>query len=343
MTIDLHTGDSLAVLRTLPSSSVHCCVTSPPYFWQRDYGIEGQLGLEDTLEEYIDKLTAIFAEVRRVLRPDGTLWLNIGDTYTTRSTSAHRQGTTITGGKARTTPRSGVLQGLKPKELIGVPWALAFALRAEGWWLRSENIWAKLNPMPESVTDRPTRAHEQVFLLSKSETYYYDRKAIEEPVTGNAHNRGGGGVGGKAQPPGTTKQSRGRNKYNASFSRAVRELVQSRNKRSVWLLISEPTKDKHSAAFPTAVARNAILAGCPRGGVVLDPFCGRGTSGIVAVAHGRAFVGIDIDPDNIALSERNILDAAERKGVLSLELARRLKRVSAKPSQLGMLENMGGG
>lgn len=340
--LDLHAGDALTVLRTLKSGSAQCCVTSPPYFWQRDYGIDGQLGLEDTLGEYLDRLVAVFDEVRRVLHDDGTLWVNIGDTYTTRSTGAHRQGITITGHKARSTPRIGIPENLKAKELIGVPWALAFALRDSGWYLRAENIWAKLNPMPESVRDRTTRAHEQVFHFSKTATYYYDRAAIEEPVTGNARNRGGGAVGGKAQPRGTTPQSRGRQKYNTSFSRAVRELVQSRNKRSVWLLTSEPTRDKHAAAFPSALARNAVLAGCPRGGVVLDPFCGRGTTGIVALAHGRRFVGIDIDPANVELSRRNILDAAERKGVLSLELARVKVELRRGPAQLGMLAEEGG-
>jgi DNA modification methylase len=261
-------GDALEQLRTLPSSSAHCIVTSPPYFWLRDYGHEGQIGLEESVEKYIERLVAVFVECRRVLRDDGTLWLNIGDTYTTRSTGAHRQGITITGDKARSTPRVGTPQGLRPKELIGVPWLLAFALRTDGWILRAENIWAKRNPMPESMKDRTTRAHEQVFMFSKSESYYYDREAIKEPVTANAHNRGGGGVGGKAQPPGKTEQSRRRpkSKYNHGFNRSVTGLVEDRNKRSVWWLTSEPTRDAHSSAFPKALARTCVLAGCPEGG-----------------------------------------------------------------------------
>lgn len=330
-------GRALDRLRQLPSESVNVIVTSPPYFWLRDHGHDEQIGLEPTVDEYIAKLVAVFAEARRVLRADGTFWLNIGDTYTTRSTGAHRQGTTITGAKARSTPRVGTPQGLRPKELIGVPWRLAFALQADGWILRAENIWAKRNPMPESMKDRTTRAHEQVFHFSKSEHYFYDREAIKEPVTGFAHNRGGGGVGGKAQPPGTTKQSRRRpkSKYNHSFNRSVRDLVDDRNKRSVWLLTSEPTKDAHSSAFPTALARTCVLAGSQRGGVVLDPFCGRGTTGVVALAHGRSFIGIDLLPANAELAERNCFDAEERAGALTPDRRR------ARAVQLGLLASLG--
>lgn len=340
---ELHCGDSLAVLRTLPDDSVDCCVTSPPYFWQRDYGFAGQYGLEDTIEEYLENMVNVFAEVRRVLKPTGTLWLNIGDTYTTRSTGAHRQGVTITGKKARSTPRLGCPEELGEKELMGVPWRVAFALQHEGWYLRQDNIWGKLNPTPESVQDRSTRAHEYMFHFSKGPTYYYDKKATMEPVTGGAHSRGDGGVGGKAQPPGACRQSRGRNKYNFSFNRAVRELRDSRNRRSVWLLTSEPSKTKHSCPYPSALARNAILAGCPKGGIVIDPFCGSGTTGVVAVAHGRRFIGIDGDPAAVEESDERILDGAERKGVMTPVLARRKKKRTTAPAQMGLLAEVGHG
>lgn len=334
----VHCGESLAVLRTLPSSSVHCVVTSPPYFWLRDYEHDEQIGLEPDVDTYIARLVAVFAECHRVLRDDGNFFLNIGDTYTTRSRGAHGQGPIITGVKARSTPRLGTPSGFAPKELIGVPWMLAFALRREtGWIIRAENIWHKRNPQPESTKGRTTRAHEQVFHLTKLPDHFYDHEAVKEPVTGQAHNRGGGAVGGKGQPPGTTPQSRRRvrEKYNTSFDRAVRELVDDRNLRSVWTMVSEPTRDKHSSAFPRRLARNCILAGCPVGGVVLDPFAGRGTTGIVALAHGRSFVGVELVPEMAELARRNVLDSAERAGVLSLELA---KKVRHKPhQQLGLL------
>lgn len=328
----VHCGDSLAVLRTLPSSSVHCVVTSPPYFWLRDYEHADQIGMEESLGQYIAKLRAVFFECHRVLRDDGTLWLNIGDTYTTRSRGAHGQGPVITGVKARSTPRIGTPAGMQPKELIGVPWRVAFAIRRDGWILRAENIWHKRNPQPESTKDRTCRAHEQVFHFSKSYSYFYDYDAVKEPATGGAHARGERGGGPKMAQP---KQGRGRNKYNTSMSKAVRGIVDDRNLRSVWSMTSEPTRDKHSSAFPKRLARNCILAGCPRGGIVLDPFAGRGTTGIVALAHGRSFVGIELVPEMAELAQRNVLDSAERAGVLSLELA---KKIRHKPhQQLGLL------
>lgn len=294
-------GDCLLSLSAMPEQSVHCCVTSPPYYGLRDYGTEGQIGLEETPEQFIQKLVDVFREVRRVLRNDGTLWLNIGDSYNT-SNSGSQNGI----GKAygRNTDKAGnsrpcreatglkrqLCEGIKPKDMIGIPWMLAFALRADGWYLRQEIIWHKTNPMPESVRDRCTKAHEQIFLLSKSPRYYFDREAMKEPVSGTAKSRG------KGVTPKSSLNAFG-SKQNASFSAAVRGLVEQRNRRSVWTIPTRPYKGAHFATFPPALIEPCILAGCPIGGVVLDPFGGSGTSAGVAVAHGRSAIICELNSD----------------------------------------------
>lgn len=294
-------GDCLESLKKLPDQHVHCCVTSPPYFGQRDYGVEGQLGLEKTPMEYVEKLVAIFREVRRVLRDDGTLWLNLGDSY-----AANRSyQVPSTKGGAKHGPAQGVRgrgstvpDGLKPKDLIGIPWSVAFALREDGWWLRQDIIWNKPNAMPSSVTDRCTTAHEYIFLLAKSERYYYDHVAVQEPAVCN-HSSGNGFAG----------RQGGSEHLPMSGGHGTEEEWKPggmRNRRSVWTIPTRPFKGAHFAVFPPNLIEPCILAGCPRDGLVLDPFCGSGTTGVVALKHGRSFTGIELNPEYVKMATERI-------------------------------------
>lgn len=282
-------GNAMDSLRTLEPESVHTCVTSPPYYNLRDYGVAGQIGTEATVEEYIDKLVDVFREVRRVLRQDGTLWVNIGDSYATRSGA---QPPTNTRNSCGHTEKH-LPSGYKYKDLIGVPWLLAFALRADGWHLRQDIIWHKTNAMPESVRDRCTKAHEYIFLLTKSERYHFDAAAIREPcgTKGNARTFRGGGAytGGQSFQNGTCvrRESHGNSANNTG----------RRNKRSVWSIATAQFKAAHYATFPERLVEPCILAGCPEGGTVLDPFTGSGTTGVVAKHLHRNFIGIEINPE----------------------------------------------
>jgi DNA modification methylase len=277
-------------------------VTSPPYFGLRDYGHDGQIGLEETPDAFVAKLVEVFREVRRVLRDDGTLWLNLGDSYagpkgnTYKTTEDMRN---VMAGKVY-----GDAQGKawgQAKQLIGIPWRVAFALQSDGWYLRQDIIWHKPNPMPESVTDRCTKAHEYIFLLSKSSRYFYDAEAVaEESVDPESHN--------------------GRNKRNddkfvgqkfsdtrGGFSRIEQgKTYPTRNKRSVWTVTTQPYPGAHFATFPPKLIEPCILAGCPKGGVVLDPFMGAGTTALVAKDHNRRFIGIEINPDYVAICKKRI-------------------------------------
>lgn len=337
----LYTGDVLECLRELADESVHCVVTSPPYWGLRDYGIEGQIGLERTPQEYVARMVEVFREVRRVLRADGTVWLNLGDCYTGSGKAGnnpeywgkHKEFGHLTGanpgrfGYAMFTPPP----GLKRKELVGIPWRVAFALQADGWYLRSDIIWSKPNPMPESVTDRPTKSHEYIFLLTKAARYWYDAEAIKEEVTGNAHARGDG-VNPKARarktPDGwdTSRgngghgsfhregRERGRVKQNPSFSAAVHEVVSMRNRRTVWTIATQPYPEAHFATFPEKLVEPCILAGCPEGGTLLDPFCGSGTALQVALRLGRRAVGIELKTEYMAMTRKRIAaEAAQMK------------------------------
>lgn len=256
---EIRQGDVLERLWEMPDSSVDCVITSPPYWGLRDYGVEGQLGLEPTPEAFITSMVGVFAEVRRVLKPSGTLWLNMGDSY-----AGARQASGTTDSRRRDDaeiPRSDRrIEVLKCKDLVGMPWRLAFALQAEGWYLRQNIVWDKTNPMPEAVKDRPATSHEFVFLLSKSPRYFYDAEAVREPVTGGAHARGSG-VNPKAN------QSAGRSKQNASFSGAVSKLVSTRNLRSVWRIPTQPFRGAHFATFPEALVLPCVLAGTSEYGV----------------------------------------------------------------------------
>ena len=266
----------LADARSIPlrDGCVQCVVTSPPYFGLRDFGVRGQIGLEPTPDEYVAQIVAVFREVRRVLADDGVLWLNLGDSHATN-----------------------VLGGAKPKDMLGIPWRVAFALQADGWYLRSDIIWHKPNPMPESVTDRPTKAHEYLFLLAKSERYYYDADAIKEPVTGGSHRRGSG-VTPKSHSPGAGV------KANTNYHAAMTDLVDERNKRSVWSILSQAYQGAHFATMPEALVEPCILAGSRPGDRVFDPFIGSGTVGAVAERLGRQWVGLDLNPAYHALAKK---------------------------------------
>jgi DNA modification methylase len=265
-------GDALEQLKTLPGESIHCCVTSPPYWGLRDYGVDGQLGLESTPDEYVAKMVEVFREVRRVLRDDGTLWLNLGDSYASGGMSNPSSKSTLGGGKdlgaADYSITRKVPNGLKPKDLVGIPWRVAFALQADGWWLRSDIIWAKPNPMPESVTDRPTKAHEYIFLLTKSERYYYDADAIKENSVdpqGSAarYKYAFSGRDGLIMPDGKPQQI---------APKGIREFSSKRNKRTVWNINTKPFSEAHFAVFPPEIPEICIKAGTSEKGCC--PECG---------------------------------------------------------------------
>jgi len=288
--INIHTGNCLDILPTMEAGSVNCCVTSPPYFGLRDYGNDEQIGLEETPEAFVESLVKVFREVKRVLADDGTLWLNLGDSYAMSGLpggNPDKHGGEL---RSRAKKRS-VPSGLKPKDLIGIPWRVAFALQQDGWYLRQDIIWSKPNPMPESVTDRCTKAHEYIFLLSRKAKYYYDHEAIKINVkqdwgtrdrrNGKYHNEG----------TGLTPHSG----LEASYDKA--------NKRSVWEVTTKPFSGAHFATFPPDLIKPCILAGCPAGGTVLDPFGGSGTTGMVALELGRSAELIELNPDYVDIIE----------------------------------------
>ena len=296
------TGDALSVLKNIQSESVNVCVTSPPYYGLRDYGVAGQIGVEQTPEEYIEKLVEVFREVRRVLCPDGTLWLNIGDSYATRSGNNPPTNTRNScGHTAKKVPR-----GYKQKDLIGIPWMLAFALRKDGWYLRQDIIWHKPNCMPESVKDRCTKSHEYIFLLSKSPKYYFDAEAISEPIVESSIKRS------KGKSPRLGGNKYGDNHSVESRSKSGKEWVPTvrKNKRDVWSVCTCGFKGAHFAVFPEELIRPCVLAGSPVGGVVLDPFFGSGTVGSVAIKENRNFIGIEINPEYVSIAHDRLWSAA---------------------------------
>ena len=353
MEIDqIYQGDCLEVLKTFEDNSIDCCVTSPPYYALRDYGVDGQIGLEETPEKYIERLTEVFMEVHRVLKPNGTLWLNIGDSYAGNCSVASTGRCGM--GKPRERIDHRVFDGIKPKDLIGIPWMLAFSLRNAGWYLRQDIIWHKGNPMPESVKDRCTKSHEYIFLMSKSKKYYFDYEAIQEEANPNymsknirfggnkygdnddslfqiysgnvyepkmkvrtqnngyskagGHRDNSGGVGDYSKH-GHTKNCQ----YDGQVPNTLKredgikdEVFFVRNKRDVWSINVKPNKEAHFATYPQELVSPCILAGCPEGGVVLDPFMGSGTTGIVANKLGRHYVGIELNPEYVEMAERRI-------------------------------------
>ena len=310
---NLYCGNALEVLRTIDSESVDMCLTSPPYYNMRDYGVKGQLGQEDTPEEYVRNLVSVFDEVRRVLKPQGTLWLNIGDCY---AGSGQGAGTKNPSDKQKSnrgmnqmSQKEGFqskllsVQGCKRKDMIGIPWMLAFALRDAGWYLRQDIIWYKPNVMPESVKDRCTKSHEYIFLFAKSEKYFFE--AIREPCSEASladfrHrktllNKGGGEKSYEGVRP---DLCRSRADYYAEDGK--------RNARDVWQIKTKPYRGAHFATFPEELAERCISAGCPAGGLVLDPFIGSGTTAVVALSQKKHFLGIDINADYIAIAKERI-------------------------------------
>ena len=306
----IHCGDSLEVLKTLPENSVDCCVTSPPYYGLRDYGADGQIGREATPEEYIDRLVSVFHEVKRVLTPEGTCWLNIADSYCgTGSKAQHTDPKYPKGRNGQQTAINRRAPGCKPKDLIGIPWLAALALRGDGWYLRSSIIWHKGNPMPESTRDRPTRCYEYVFLLTKSKKYYYDWQAVAEPIAPQTASRlkSGRGSGNKyaVAIPGQNNAQR----INAPRSKGAytdERISPVRSRRNVWQINNVPYHGGHFAAFPPKLAETCILAGCPVGGIVLDPFFGSGTTGMVAKSLDRRYIGIELNPEYCTLAKQRI-------------------------------------
>lgn len=308
MTVRILTGDCRATMATLPAASVQTCVTSPPYFGLRDYGHAGQIGMEPTPDAYVAELVAVFREVRRVLRDDGTVWLNLGDSYVgarggDQGADGQMAQRSVAAARCRVRGETRVVVGLANKNLIGIPWRVAFALQADGWYLRSDIIWAKPNPMPESVTDRPTKAHEYLFLLTKSPTYYYDAKAIAEESSPAqaAHNAR------YAKPYDNAARIAGGQPGNVNHVGIhSRPGDGTRNKRSVWTVSTTPFPGAHFATFPPALIEPCILAGSKRGDTVLDPFGGAGTTGLVADRLGRDAIICELNPDYAAMAERRI-------------------------------------
>lgn len=303
MTYEIFVGDCVDSMRKMESKSVHTCVTSPPYFGLRDYGMDGQIGLEGTPDAFVARLVEVFREVRRVLRDDGTLWLNLGDSYASSppgnktkgvSGKSRLNGVNGASGKYRETLDAGhatkrdtsKLPGIKPKDLIGIPWRVAFALQADGWYLRQDIIWHKPNPMPESVTDRCTKAHEYIFLLSKGPRYYFDHEAIKEPMAASSLPRLKQNI---ADQVGTTRAN-----------------GETRNRRSVWTVTTKPFKGAHFATFPPDLIEPCVLAGSPPGGVVLDPFGGSGTTAGVAIKHGRYAILCELNPEYVDMMDHRI-------------------------------------
>ena len=335
MSVTILRGDCRDVLRTLPDESVHCVVTSPPYFGLRDYGVAGQIGLEPTPDRFTAELVRVFAALRPALRKDGTVWLNLGDTYANTRGGKEpglyddkRNGAATWQGKVSELP-----PGLKIKDLMGIPWRVAFALQADGWYLRQDIIWSKPNPMPESVRDRCTKAHEYIFLLSKSERYYYDAEAIKESAVAEDL---GDFDGGPQRLANGSNANEGRNyrkprsagnkshKYVEAYNRSETEEHRTkaglmavadvpwlkRNKRSVWEVATSPYSEAHFATFPPALIEPCILAGCPKGGTVLDPFGGAGTTALVADRHGRNAILIELNEAYAEMAERRVRNEA---------------------------------
>jgi len=321
----LFVGDCIESLSKMEDQSVNCCVTSPPYYGLRDYGVDGQIGLEESQDDFIDRLVAVFRQVRRVLRDDGTLWINMGDSYASRPNGV---------GSVRRIPQ--LPDSVKVKDMLGIPWMLAFALRSDGWYLRQDIIWHKPNPMPESVRDRCTKAHEYIFLLSKSPRYFFDHEAMKEPAIGNApgnrQHRGAaeyedGDEHHRTKSGFIAYAERVRSKRD-SFKRdgSKREQVipgqtvgthrpdrdesawdtDMRNRRDVWSVATRGFSGAHFATFPPALIEPCILAGCPVGGTVLDPFAGSGTTAGVAVAHDRHAVLCELNNSYASMTPRRV-------------------------------------
>lgn len=297
-------GNALECIKELPDNSINCVVTSPPYYGLRDYGVEEQIGLEETPEKYIDNLIFLFRDIRRVLKDDGTLWVNLGDSY------AGNCSRTSTGRCGMGKEREGVFTkggGLQAKQLMGIPWKFAFAMQNDGWFLRQDIIWHKPNPMPESVTDRCTKSHEYIFLLSKSERYFFDYESIQEQAVTQVDPR----IGRRVEYDGMRKGQAGTGNRAFVTLKTKGDDVVVRNKRDVWSVNLKPIMEAHFATYPEELIVPCIKAGCPEGGVVLDPFMGSGTTGIVARKLDRHYVGFELNPEYKKMAERRIMNEGE--------------------------------
>ena len=326
-------ADAAAGLKSLPPDSVRMCVTSPPYYGLRDYGTDGQIGIEQTPQEYIDRLVKVFAEVYRVLMDDGTLWLNISDSYAGSGKgiglkeNENEKDRPIYGKGNHVFQMPKRWENIKPKDMIGIPWMLAFALREFGYYLRSDIIWHKRNCLPESVKDRPAKCYEHIFLLSKSPKYYYDYKAIQEPIKEVTAARYTRGRSGKAKYS-ETKMSQGIDRKTDAVTEETR---QYKRKRDVWEVSTNTFRmDEHFAMFPEKLVEPCILAGSKEGDTVLDPFFGSGTTGAVAKRLGRSYIGIDLNPHYIEKAEKRIAEVNPEK-----PYGNALKRAEEQPQEVG--------
>ena len=298
-------GNSIDTLKQLPEKSVQVCVTSPPYWGLRDYGNEDQLGLEPKPDDFVENLCRIFDEVWRVLKDDGTLWVNLGDTYSAQRWSGSGKGQAMNKNKDGHRDINPIKEsGLPDKNLVGIPWKVAFALQKRGWYLRQDIIWNKPNPMPESITDRCTKSHEYIFLLSKEPKYYFDNQAIKEPLAESSIGRLSQDIENQV---GTTRANGGA-KTNGNL-KAVGDIEAGRNKRSVWTITTKPYREAHFATYPPDLIEPCILAGSKEGDLVLDPFSGSGTTGEVALRNGRNYIGLELNPDYARISEKRLFEA----------------------------------
>ncbi len=309
-------GDVLEVLKTFPDDHVQCVITSPPYWGLRDYGVEGQIGLEKTPEEYVGKIVEVFREIRRVLKKGGTCWLNLGDSYAGGGAVSQKQTdndirySTVGNAKAKVQRRAGTVVNLKPKNLIGIPWRVAFALQSDGWYLRQDIIWHKPNPMPESVTDRCTKAHEYVFLLTKSGKYYYNADAIKEQLQESSIRRNQTGWNGNEDRGFVGGAQNHMSKYLGS-DKAKNET--HRNKRSVWTVSTQPYKEAHFATFPEKLIEPMIFAGTQEKDTILDPFMGSGTVAYMCERYDRQWVGIELSKEYCKLATKRIEQESNQK------------------------------
>jgi DNA modification methylase len=311
-------GDVRTRLHDIPDNSIQTCITSPPYWGLRDYGHDGQIGLEQTPDEYVTEMVAVFREVRRVLKDDGVLWLNLGDSYANVGVYDLSKVGGFTGQRIRNRvlgqkPNDGVQDsrprkipsGLKNKDLVGIPWRVAFALQADGWWLRQDIIWHKPNPMPESVTDRCTKAHEYLFLLTKSAKYYFDNEAIKEPATTNGRRPTLEERYAKGEP---TRHGLQGAAFHGAGGFGVDDNGK-RNRRSVWTIPTKPFRGAHFAVMPEALVEPCIHATSRPDDTVLDPFTGSGTVAVVALRHGRNYIGTELNPDYVNIAQQRITAA----------------------------------
>lgn len=310
-------GDALETLKNLPDESINCCITSPPYYGLRDYHKKGQIGREATVEEYLNRLVAVFREVRRVLKKDGTCFVVIGDSYAGSGGKGKYMDPKYP--KGRNGQNSSITQkmlGYKSKDLMGIPWRLALALREDGWYLRSDIIWHKENAMPEACRDRPTRSYEHIFLLSKSPRYYYDYEQMSEPMKGVSKKRY---ARGRSEDNKYLKIDAGISVQKINEARKYGQykgdnIPQFRNKRDIWTINTVSFRGNHYAAFPPKLAEICMLAACPKDGVVLDPFIGSGTVGFVSLLHNRKYIGIELNEEYVNLARKRIKTEVKKLG-----------------------------